>query len=129
MPALDKMTLLQIWTGSDGQDSGLTFAQRTHDFNALNRGVSRFHGFKSQRGIDYLFQLAMIAFNHVAPVLYLLVLHIRRTFSFVLQQRSARPYVGALSVLISRGICPRFVLFRSFPIKQYAVLLLRREDR
>ncbi|TOA67717.1 hypothetical protein CGK20_25915, partial [Vibrio parahaemolyticus] len=32
-------------------------------------GVTLPNGFKSQRGVDYPFQFAMIAFNHVVPVL------------------------------------------------------------
>ena len=41
--------------------------------NTFDGGVSRLHRFKSQRGVDYPFQFAMIAFNHVVPVLNLSV--------------------------------------------------------
>ena len=41
----------------------------------------------------------------------------------------ARPYVGALSVLITCGICHFFTLFKIFPRKQYADLVLRLEER
>gem|GEM_PF-3544893 len=63
----------------------LSFTQCPHDFNPLDDGICRLHGFKSQRGVDYLFQFAVIAFNDVIPVLNLPVFNIRRTQAFPLQ--------------------------------------------
>jgi hypothetical protein len=45
----------------------------------------------NQRGADYPFQFAMIAFNHVVPVLNLSVFNVRRAPAFVLSRASARP--------------------------------------
>lgn len=63
----------------------LAFAQRAHHFNSFYRGVSRLNRFKSQRGADYPFQLAMIAFDNVVPVLNLPVLHLRLAFPLTFQ--------------------------------------------
>ena len=38
--------------------------------------ISRLHGFKSQRGTDYPFQLAVIAFNDVIALLNLSVFNV-----------------------------------------------------
>lgn len=47
----------------------LTFTQRPHHFNPFYRGISCLHRFKPQRGADYPFQFAMLAFDNVIPVL------------------------------------------------------------
>lgn len=69
----------------------LPFAQRTHDFYTLYRGVSRLHRFEALCGFDYPFQFAMIALNYIIPVLYLPVLHMLRTFTFPFQQCQRTP--------------------------------------
>jgi hypothetical protein len=61
--------------------------------NTFDGGVSRLHGFKSQRGADYPFQFAMIAFNHVVPVLNLSVFNVRRAPAFAFEQ-SKRATIG-----------------------------------
>ena len=50
------------------------------------------HGFKSQRGADYPFQFATIAFNHVVPVLNLSVFNVRRAPAFAFEQEQARDH-------------------------------------
>ena len=62
-----------------------------HHLNTFDGGVSRLHGFKSQRGVDYPFQFAMIAFNHVVPVLNLSVFQRQTAPAFALSRASARP--------------------------------------
>ena len=52
-----------------------------------------------------------------------------RHFPSRFNRDKAPPYVGALSVLIPRGICHFFTLFKIFPRKQYADLVLRLEER
>ncbi len=71
----------------------------------------------------------MITFNHVIFILNLPVLKVWWTFTFPFNRDKARPYVGALSVLITCGICHFFTLFKIFPRKQYADLVLRLEER
>ncbi len=72
-------------------------------------GVSRLHGFKSQRGADYLsrFSFAMIAFNHVVPVLNLSVFNVRRAPAFAFEQSGTRATIGErfYPVMMNRGIC------------------------
>ena len=47
----------------------------------------------NQRGADYPFQFAMIAFNHVVPVLNLSVFNVRRAPAFAFEQ-SKRATIG-----------------------------------
>lgn len=42
--------------------------------------------FESQHGVDYSFQLAVIAFNDLIPVLNLSVFNVRRTTTFAFDQ-------------------------------------------
>jgi hypothetical protein len=70
----------------------------------------------------------MITFNHVI-ILNLPVLKAGGHLPSRFNRDKARPYVGALSVLITCGICHFFTLFKIFPRKQYADLVLRLEER
>ena len=73
----------------------LRFALRSARITSiLDGGVNRLHGFKSQRGADYPFQFAMIAFNHVVPVLNLSVFNVRRAPAFAFEQ-SKRATIAA----------------------------------
>jgi hypothetical protein len=65
-------------------------------------GVSRLHGFKSQRGADYPFQFAMIAFNHVVPVLNLSVFNVRRAPAFAFEQ-SKRATIGGRFIRVDES--------------------------
>ena len=67
-----------------------------HHLNTFDGGVSRLHGFKSQRGVDYPFQFAMIAFNHALfRLLNLSVFNVRRAPAFAFEQ-SKRDHRRAL---------------------------------
>ena len=92
-------------------------------------GVSRLHGFKSQRGADYPFQFAMIAFNHVVPVLNLSVFNVRRAPAFAFEQ-SKRATIGGRFIRVdeSRDL-PLLHVVEILPRNRYAALLLRREER
>ena len=95
-----------------------------HHLNTFDGGVSRLHGFKSQRGADYPFQFAMIAFNHVVPVLNLSVFNVRRAPAFAFEQSKRATIGGALSVLDESWDLPLFTLLRILPRNRYAALLL-----
>jgi hypothetical protein len=58
----------------------------------------------NQRGADYPFQFAMIAFNHVVPVLNLSVFNVRRAPAFAFEQSKRATMAGALSVLMNRDL-------------------------
>ncbi len=62
----------------------------------------RLHGFKSQRGADYPFQFAMIAFNHVVPVLNLSVFNVRRAPAFAFEQ-SKRATIGGRFIRVDES--------------------------
>jgi hypothetical protein len=81
-------------------------------------GVSRLHGFKSQRGADYPFQFAMIAFNHVVPVLNLSVFNVRQHGPSRLTEQ-AHDHRRRFIVLMNRGICHFFTLLRILPRNRY----------
>ena len=59
-------------------------------------------GFKSQRGADYPFQFAMIAFNHVVPVLNLSVFNVRRAPAFAFEQ-SKRATIGGRFIRVDES--------------------------
>ena len=63
----------------------LSFTQCPRYLNSFNCGVSRLHGFESQRGADYPLQLSMIAFDNIVPVFNLPVLNIGWAFSLMLK--------------------------------------------
>ena len=67
-----------------------------HHLNTFDCGVSRLHRFKSQRGADYPFQLPVIAFNDVVPVLNLSVFNVWRTPAFAFEQRKRTSIGGCL---------------------------------
>lgn len=58
--------------------------------------------FKSQRGADYPFQFAMIAFNHVVPVLNLSVFNVRRAPAFAFEQ-SKRATIGGRFIRVDES--------------------------
>ena len=62
----------------------------------LTVGGSRLMDLTPQRGVDYPFQFAMIAFNHVVPVLNLSVFNARRAPAFAFEQQQARDHRRAL---------------------------------
>nr|QEQ68054.1 hypothetical protein ICEJAFMC_00363 [Klebsiella pneumoniae subsp. pneumoniae] len=83
----------------------------------------------NQRGADYPFQFAMIAFNHVVPVLNLSVFNVRRAPAFAFEQ-SKRATIGGRFIRVdeSRDL-PLLHVVEDFTRNRYAALLLRREER
>ncbi len=78
------------------------------------------HGFKSQRGVDYPFQCAMIAFNHVVPVLNLSVFNVRRAPAFAFEQ-SKRATIGGRFIRVDESWDRHFfTLLRILPRNRYA---------
>ncbi len=78
--------------------------------------------------VDYPFQFAMIAFNHVVPVLNLSVFNVRRTaFAF---EQSKRATIGGRFIRVDESWdLPLLHVVEDFTQKPYAALLLRREER
>ncbi len=56
----------------------------------------------NQRGADYPFQFAMIAFNHVVPVLNLSVFNVRRAPAFAFEQ-SKRATIGGRFIRVDES--------------------------
>jgi hypothetical protein len=77
---------------------------------------------------DYHFQLAMIAFNRVIPILNLPVIYIRRASSFAFEQSKHPPTDGRFVDVDEAGGLP-FSLLRIFPKTRYVALLFRRGER
>jgi hypothetical protein len=79
-----------------------------------------------QRGADYPFQFATIAFNHVVPVLNLSVFNVRRAPAFAFEQ-SKRATIGGRFIRVdeSRDL-PLLHVVEDFTRNRYAALLLRR---
>ncbi|STN24824.1 putative transposase [Escherichia coli] len=92
--------------------------------------VSRLHGFKSQRGADYPFQFAMIAFNHVVPVLNLSVFNVRRHRPSRLSKQ-ARDHSGRFIRVDESRICHFFTLlgFYQKPVCSFAVTTEENKNR
>ena len=83
---------------------------------------------QSQRGADYPFQFAMIAFNHVVPVLNLSAFNVRRAPVFAFEQSKRDHRRRFIRVDESRD--PPLHVVEDFTQKPvHAALLLRREER
>jgi hypothetical protein len=95
----------------------------THHFTPFDCEAGCLHRFKSRRGTDYPFQLAMVAFNDVFPVFNLTVFNVRRTPAFAFEQRERTAVCRSFIRVDEVGICQPFTLFKIFPRKQYAALL------
>ena len=64
---------------------GLTFLELTHHFTPFDCGAGRLH--KPLCDSDYPFQLTVVAFRDVIPVLNMTVFNVRRTPAFAFEQR------------------------------------------
>src|SRR3984957_14243639 len=76
--------------------SGLAFAQRTHDLEALDRGIGRLQSLEATDRADQLLQLAMVRLDHVVQVLGLSMDGVLRAFTLLLQLGKSRSVGGRL---------------------------------
>ncbi len=95
--------------GLQAPGASLSFAQGSHDFESLDRGIGRGDRFETAHRLDQYLELSVIGLDHVIEILHLPVGRLPVQLSFALQFGDrctiARRFVG-----IERG--------RLFPVLQ-----------
>ncbi len=102
--------------GLQAPGASLSFAQGSHDFESLDRGIGRGDRFETAHRLDQYLELSVIGLDHVIEILHLPVGRLPVQLSFALQFGDrctiARRFVG-----IERG--------RLFPVLQASQGLAR----
>ncbi len=102
--------------GLQAPGASLSFAQGSHDFESLDRGIGRGDRFETAHRLDQYLELSVIGLDHVIEILHLPVGRLPVQLSFALQFGDrctiARRFVGIergrlFPVLqASQGLCP-----------------------
>src|SRR3546814_3825230 len=74
--------------GLQAPGASLSFAQGSHDFGSLDRGIGRGDRFETAHRLDQYLELSVIGLDHVIEILHLPVGRLPVQLSFALQFRS-----------------------------------------
>src|SRR3546814_5767822 len=89
---------LPIYAGLQAPGASLSFAQGSHDFESLDRGIGRGDRFETAHRLDQYLELSVIGLDHVIEILHLPVGRLPVQLSFALQFGDrctiARRFVG-----------------------------------
>src|SRR3546814_19950863 len=84
--------------GLQAPGASLSFAQGSHDFESLDRGIGRGDRFETAHRLDQYLELSVIALDHVIGLLHLPVGRLPVQLSFALQSGArcpiTRPFVA-----------------------------------
>ncbi|GHK58169.1 hypothetical protein KPZU09_79050 [Klebsiella pneumoniae] len=115
--------------GLQAPGASLSFAQGSHDFESLDRGIGRGDRFETAHRLDQYLELSVIGLDHVIEILHLPVGRLPVQLSFALQFGDrctiARRFVG-----IERGrLFPVLQASQGLAGNRFAALALRVGDR
>lgn len=115
--------------GLQAPGASLSFAQGSHDFESLDRGIGRGDRFETAHRLDQYLELSVIGLDHVIEILHLPVGRLPVQLSFALQFGDrctiARRFVG-----IERGrLFPVLQASQGLAQNRSAALALRVGDR
>src|SRR3546814_10660865 len=88
--------------GLQAPGASLSFAQGSHDFESLDRGIGRRDRFETAHRLDQYLELSVIGLDHVVEILHLPVGRLPVQLSFALQFGDRCPLTRRL-VAIDRG--------------------------
>ncbi len=116
--------------GLQAPGASLSFAQGSHDFESLDRGIGRGDRFETAHRLDQYLELSVIGLDHVVEKLHLPVGRLLVQLSFALQFGDrctiARRFALVLSV---RRLFPVLQASQGLAQNRFAALALRVGDR